>query len=216
MKRFVWVLGLISMWLSAQANAGTILVMGDSISAAYGMAVPEGWVSLLQEKLKQTPGLEQERVVNASISGETSGGGLVRLPQALTTHQPDWVLLELGANDGLRGMSPTVMKSNLESMVRLSRQAGAQVLLLGMKIPPSYGPRYIQMFYEVYSQLADALHLPQVPFILEEVALDPTLMQADGLHPNARAQALMADRIAKTLIPLLQSSRSTGTDPHPP
>jgi len=204
------------MLLSTGLDARTILVMGDSISAAYGMAVNDGWVSLLQEKLKQTPGLEQERVVNASISGETTGGGLMRLPQVLTTHKPDWVLLELGANDGLRGLSPAAMKSNLESMVRLSQQTGARVLLLGMKIPPSYGPRYIQMFYEVYSQLAEALQLPLIPFILEDVALDTALMQPDGLHPNARAQPLIAIRIAQTLIPLLQSSGSTIANPHTP
>ncbi len=204
MKRYWAVMGLM-MLLSGPGVAGTILVFGDSISAAYGMDVAEGWVVLLQETLKRTPGREHDRVVNASISGGTSAGGLARLGRELATHQPDWVLLELGANDGLRGLSPEAMKANLDSMIRQSQATGARVLLLGMKIPPSYGPRYIDMFYRIYPQLAEALKIPLIPFILEGIALDPALMQPDGLHPNAKAQPLIADKIASTLRPLLES-----------
>ncbi len=209
MKRYWVVMGLM-MLLSGPSVAGTILVLGDSISAAYGMEVAEGWVALLPETLKKTPGQDAHRVVNASISGETSAGGLARLGRELTIHKPDWVLLELGANDGLRGLSPAAMKTNLESMIRQSQAAGAQVLLLGMKIPPSYGPRYIEMFYGIYPQLAEALGIPLVPFILEGIAVNPELMQPDGLHPNAKAQPLIADRIAATLRPLLERSAAPG------
>ena len=205
MKRFGWVLLL--MGVSVQAMAQTILVFGDSISAAYGMEVTQGWTDRLQETLQALPGHEGDRIANASISGETSLGGLARLGQELSRHKPDWVLLELGANDGLRGLPPATLKANLAEIIRQSQQAGARVLLLGMKIPPSYGARYIQMYHEVYGQLAGEFNIPLIPFILEDVSLDPGLMQADGLHPNAKAQPLIAKKVADTLLPLLNVQR---------
>lgn len=193
---------LIMMWMPMAVMAKSIVVLGDSISAAYGMEVDQGWVALLQAKLnKDQPG--RHSIHNESISGDTSAGGLARIDAALALHKPDLVLLELGANDGLRGLSPVTMKANLTEIIRRAQQAGAKVLLLGMKIPPNYGKRYIDLFYNVYPQLANELNLPLVPFILEEVALDPVLMQADGLHPNAKAQPIIADKIAAYVFPLL-------------
>ncbi|CAD6881743.1 Arylesterase precursor (EC 3.1.1.2) [Methylomonas albis] len=181
--------------------AKSIVVLGDSISAGYGIEVQRGWVALLQNKLA-----DQHRnyvISNESISGDTSAGGLARLEQILTRHKPEILLLELGANDGLRGLSPQEMKNNLTEIVRRSQKAGAKVLLLGMKIPPNYGKRYVEMFYEIYPQLSTELKIPYVPFILEEVALKPELMQADGLHPNELAQPKVAEKIWRYLQPLI-------------
>jgi len=184
------------------AVAKAIVVLGDSISAGYGIDVNAGWVNLLREKFKQQ---HLDYVIsNESISGDTSAGGLARIDQVLAKHKPDIVLLELGGNDGLRGLSPQEMKSNLSEMVRRSRQAGAKVLLLGMKIPPNYGRRYIDMFYNIYPQVSAELKVPLVPFILEEVALKPELMQADGLHPNALGQPLIVEKVWPHLQPLLK------------
>ncbi len=182
--------------------AKSIVVLGDSISAGYGIDVSQGWVNLLQEKFNR----QQNGYVisNESISGDTTAGGLARIDQVLARHKPSIVLLELGANDGLRGLSPQEMKSNLSQMVSRSEKAGAKVLLLGMKIPPNYGKRYIDMFYNIYPQLSAELKVPLVPFILEEIALKPELMQGDGLHPNASAQPLIAEKIAVYLEPLLK------------
>lgn len=184
------------------AVAKAIVVLGDSISAGYGIDVNAGWVNLLREKFKQQ---HLDYVIsNESISGDTSAGGLARIDQVLAKHKPDIVLLELGGNDGLRGLSPQEMKSNLSEMVRRSRQAGAKVLLLGMKIPPNYGRRYIDMFYNIYPQVSAELKVPLVPFILEEVALKPELMQVDGLHPNALGQPLIVEKVWPHLQPLLK------------
>lgn len=184
------------------AVAKAIVVLGDSISAGYGIDVNAGWVNLLREKFKQQ---HLDYVIsNESISGDTSAGGLARIDQVLAKHKPDIVLLELGGNDGLRGLSPQEMKSNLSEMVRRSRQAGAKVLLRGMKIPPNYGRRYIDMFYNIYPQVSAELKVPLVPFILEEVALKPELMQADGLHPNALGQPLIVEKVWPHLQPLLK------------
>ncbi len=182
--------------------AKSIVVLGDSISAGYGMDASQGWVNLLQQKFNR----EQKAHVisNESISGDTTAGGLPRIDQALARHKPDIMLLELGANDGLRGLSPVEMKNNLIEMVRRSEKAGAKVMLLGMKIPPNYGKRYIDMFYNIYPQIAEELKVPLVPFILEDVALKPELMQIDGLHPNALAQPIIAEKIATYLEPLLK------------
>ncbi|MEQ1530488.1 MAG: arylesterase, partial [Methylococcales bacterium] len=187
------IFALIVSLLSSAAAAKSIVVLGDSISAGYGIEVAEGWVALLQSKLTSLP--EQWFIHNESISGDTSAGGLARLDQALQRHKPDLLLLELGANDGLRGLSPVAMKSNLTEIIRRSQKAGAKVLLLGMKIPPNYGKRYIDMFYNIYPELATELNVPLMPFILDSVALDSTLMQADGLHPNAKAQPKIADNV---------------------
>lgn len=183
-------------------NAKTILVFGDSISAGYGINVEEGWVALLQHKLSATK--KPFAVVNESISGETTAGGLARIDAALAKFKPDIVLLELGANDGLRGLSPQVMQNNLSAMVTRAEKAGAKVLLLGIRIPPNYGKRYADMFYGVFNQLALNLKIAWVPFMLEDVALNPQLMQADGLHPNAAAQPIMLAHIWQYLEPLLQ------------
>jgi acyl-CoA thioesterase I len=186
----------------AAAMAKSVVVLGDSISAGYGIDVNQGWVALLQQKFNT---LQNGYVINnESISGDTSAGGLARIDQALARHKPSLLLLELGANDGLRGLSPEEMKSNLTEIVRRSRQAGSQVLLLGMKIPPNYGKRYIELFYNVYPQLSAELGVPYVPFILEDVALKPELMQADGMHPNALAQPSIAEKIWPYLQPLLK------------
>jgi acyl-CoA thioesterase I len=195
--------------LAAEAAASrTILVFGDSLSAAYGLAPEQGWVAMLAQRLRsQGYGYE---VVNASESGETSGGGLQRLPRALRLNHPLLVILELGANDGLRALPPTELRGNLEQMVRLSQQTGAEVLLVGIRLPPNYGPRYTQEFERVFPELANQYHLPLVPFLLEKVALDPALMQPDGMHPNARGEAPVLDTVWPYLEPLLKKSRRTG------
>lgn len=182
--------------------AKSIVVLGDSISAGYGIQVQQGWVALLQNKLNEQA--KPYVISNASISGDTSAGGLSRLPPILAEHKPDILLLELGANDGLRGLSAAEMKRNLTEIVQRSQAAGAKVMLLAMKIPPNYGKRYIEMFYGIYPQLAEELKIPLVPFILEDVALKPEWMQADGLHPNALGQPAIAEKIWQHLQPLLK------------
>ncbi len=194
-------LAVILGFMPLSAMAKSLLVFGDSISAGYGIDVELGWVNLLQQKFNQ---LQMDHVVyNESISGDTSASGLSRIDQALSKHNPDIVMLELGANDGLRGLSPQQMKSNLTEMIRRCRQTGAEVLLLGMKLPPNYGKRFVDMFYNVYPQLAEELKTPLVPFILEDVALKPELMQLDGLHPNALGQPPIVETIWPYLKPLL-------------
>lgn len=202
-------MGLLLIALGAEAGAPrTILVFGDSLSAAYGLAPEQGWVAMLAQRLhSQGYGYQ---VVNASESGETSGGGLERLPRALELHHPALVILELGANDGLRGLPAAEMHGNLAQMVRLSQQSGAQVLLLGIRLPPNYGPRYTQEFERVFPELANQYHLPLVPFLLEKVALDPALMQSDGMHPNARGEPPVFDTVWPFLEPLLKKNRRIG------
>ena len=184
------------------AEGPVILVFGDSISAGYGLAhVEQGWVALLQTRLKaQEYGYQ---VVNASVSGETSAGGLARLPRALTLHQPKIVILELGANDGLRALPVAQMRANLKQMADLSLAAGANVLLLGMRMPPNYGPQFTAEFVTSYSDLAQEKKLPLVPFMLKDVALSPGLMQADGMHPNELGQPKLLDNVWPSLKPLL-------------
>ncbi|WP_109513601.1 arylesterase [Pseudomonas ovata] len=187
--------------LSQGAMAGTVLIVGDSISAAFGLDTRQGWVSLLQQRL-QAQGLD-DKVVNASISGDTSAGGLARLPALLAEHKPSVVVLELGGNDGLRGQQPAQLQQNLASMIEQSQKAGAKVLLLGMRIPPNYGPRYTQAFEKVYASLAEEKKVPFVPFFLEGVGGVPGMMQDDGLHPAAGAQATLLENVWPTLKPLL-------------
>lgn len=196
------VLAIVLGLMPAASMAKSIVVLGDSISAGYGIDVGSAWVALLQQKFKQQH--EDYVISNASISGDTTAGGLARIDQLLIKHKPSLVLLELGANDGLRGLSPQAMKSNLTEIIRRCQQAKVKVLLLGMKIPPNYGKRYIDMFYKVYPQLSDELNVPLVPFLLEEVALNPDMMQADGLHPNALGQPLIAQKVWQHLQPLLK------------
>lgn len=206
-----WALGwLLSLALALGAGAvsadgrPTLLVMGDSLSAAYGIEADRGWVSLLQARLDG-----KARVVNASISGETSSGGAARLPELLGQHAPDIVLLELGGNDGLRGLPPGQFQANMRRMVEASREAGAEVLLLGIDIPPNYGRAYRDAFTGVYRRLADDFDLPLVPFLLEGVALDDNLMQDDGIHPTAAAQPMILDTVWPELAPLLEENGLT-------
>jgi acyl-CoA thioesterase-1 len=184
------------------ANAGTLLVLGDSLSAGYNLAPGQGWVELLQQRL-------QERaipctVVNASVSGDTTAGGLARLDALLAQHHPDILLLELGANDGLRGLSLPAMKRNLNAIIDRAQAADAQVLLIGMQMPPNYGPRYTERFHAIYGELAREQQLPLVPFLLEKVALEPALMQPDNFHPNAEAQPLLLETVWPLLRPMLE------------
>lgn len=189
---------LVMALMSMTIQAKSIVVLGDSISAGYGLEAGQGWVDLLQEKLAG------HRIHNESISGDTSAGGLARIDRALEAYKPDLVLLELGANDGLRGLSPVVMKANLTEIIRRVRSTGAKVLIVGMKIPPNYGKRYVDLFYNIYPQLAQELNVPLMPFILEDVALNKDMMQPDGLHPNAKGQPLIADKMAAYALPLLK------------
>ena len=186
------------------ASDRTILVMGDSLSAAYQLRSEQGWVALLSQRL-QAQGYGYE-VVNASVSGETSDGGRQRLPRALEKHNPGLVILELGANDGLRGLPIADTKENLVKMVQLAQAAGVGVMLVGIRIPPNYGPRYANEFAEIYPGIAKQYHLPLVPFLLDKVALDPTLMQSDGLHPNAGGEPLVLETVWRELGPLLKKN----------
>ena len=202
MKRLLVLLVLVVATVSAKAETPVILVFGDSISAGYGLArVDQGWAALLQTRLKEQGYGYQ--VVNASVSGETTAGGLARLPRALQVHQPGIVLLELGGNDGLRALPIAQMRANLGRMVDLARAAGAKVLLLGMRMPPNYGPDFTEQFRLCYVDLARDEKLPLVPFLLQEIALTPALMQADGIHPNALGQPKLLDNIWPSLKPLL-------------
>jgi acyl-CoA thioesterase-1 len=184
------------------ATRPVILVFGDSISAGYGLErVDEGWVALLQARLGQK-GYGYE-VVNASVSGETTAGGLARLPRALAVHHPAIVILELGGNDGLRALPVAQMRDNLGHMIDLAQASGARVLLLGMRIPPNYGPEYTERFQATFEAIARQRKLAFQPFLLERVALDPKLMQADGVHPDAAAQPALLDAVWPALEPLL-------------
>jgi acyl-CoA thioesterase-1 len=193
---------------NAVASDRTILVFGDSLSAAYGIRAEQGWVALLAQRL-QAQGYGYQ-VINASVSGETSTGGLERLPRALQLHTPEIVILELGANDGLRGLPVSALHESLARMVQLSQAAGARVLLVGIRIPPNYGPRYTEEFARVYPELAQQYHLPLVPFLLDKVALDPALMQEDGMHPNAAGEPRVLDTLWPYLKPLLKNNPQNG------
>ena len=184
------------------AEPRVILVMGDSLSAAYGIDPAQGWVSLLQQRLK-AQGYDYT-VVNASVSGETTSGGLTRLPDALKRHPPAVVVLELGANDGLRGQPLQVMHDDLAQMIAASRGAGAKVLLVGMLLPPNYGGSYTKAFAATFQDLAKQYHLPLVPFLLAGVAEHREIMQDDGLHPQARGEPKVLDNVWPYLKPLLK------------
>ena len=186
---------------SASANEPTLLVLGDSLSAAFGIDEKQGWVSLLQTRINQEN--RAYKVINASISGETSAGGVSRLPVLLNTYQPDIVILALGANDGLRGLSLNEMRSNLASMINQAKSDGAKVLLVGMQLPPNYGPAYIRLFHDTFLSLAEEEHIPLVPFLLEGVGGKRELFQPDGLHPIAQAQARILDNVWHQLEKLL-------------
>jgi acyl-CoA thioesterase-1 len=176
------------------AHAATVLVIGDSISAGFGLPVQQGWVALAQSSLQQQH--PEVQLINASISGDTTAGGRNRLPALLKQHQPQLVVIELGGNDALRGTPIQVIRNNLSAMVEQSQQAGADVLLLGMQIPPNYGAAYTQAFANVFQQVSDAHDTLLVPFLLEGIATQPQMMQADGIHPTAKAQPQMSDMVS--------------------
>ncbi|UTH72364.1 arylesterase [Chromobacterium sp. IIBBL 290-4] len=186
---------LLLLW-QLPAFAATVLVFGDSLSAGYGLAPDQGWVSLLAKDLAP-----RHRVINASVSGETSAGGLSRLPEALASHKPDVLVLELGANDGLRGLPMSAMRHNLQQMINLAKARKIKVLLVGMALPPNYGPRYGAEFRAAYSDLARGNQLAFVPLLVEGFAGDLSAFQPDGLHPRAEKQAAMM-RTVKAKLPL--------------
>ena len=189
---------------NAVASDHTILVFGDSLSAAHGLRPEQGWVALLIARLRaQGYGYQ---VINASVSGETTTGGFARLPRELRLTQPGIVILELGANDALQGLPLGLARQRLAGMIRMAEAAGARVLLVGLLIPPNYGPRYTKEFAGMYPELARQLHTALVPFLLKRVALDTHLMQADGLHPNARGEPLVLDTLWPYLKPMLKKS----------
>ncbi|MDU9408136.1 arylesterase [Pseudomonas sp. zfem001] len=197
-----WLSGALALMFWAQgAVAGTLLVVGDSISAAFGLDSRVGWVALLEKRL-QEEGFEYA-VVNASISGDTSAGGAARLSALIAEHKPELVIIELGGNDGLRGQPPAQLQQNLALMIDRSTSAGAQVLLLGMRLPPNYGARYTTAFAQVFADLAEQKSVPLVPFFLEGVGGVPGMMQADGIHPTESAQAVLLDNVWPTLKPML-------------
>ncbi|TFH84982.1 arylesterase [Billgrantia azerbaijanica] len=202
---------VVLLWLLAlpalAASPPVLLVLGDSLSAAYGIERQQGWVSLLRERLDGNAD-----VVNASISGETSAGGANRLPELLGQHEPDIVLLELGGNDGLRGLPPGQFEANMAAMIEASQAAGAEVLLLGIDIPPNYGRAYRDAFTAVYERLAKRFEVPLVPFLLDGVALEEPLMQDDGIHPTAEAQPLLLENVWPALEPLLEGNGILPTE----
>jgi acyl-CoA thioesterase-1 len=178
-----------------------ILILGDSLSASYGIHLEQGWVARLQERLK-SKGYPYQ-VVNASISGETTRGALARLDTLLDAHEPEIVVVELGGNDGLRGLSLSEMQQNFSQIIEQSQQSGAQVLLVSMRLPPNYGPTYTERFQKLFAELGNKYEIAIAPFILRGIATRLELMQSDGIHPRPEAQALMLDNIWPALIPLL-------------
>jgi acyl-CoA thioesterase-1 len=186
----------------ATASAGTVLVFGDSLSAGYGLPQQQGWTTLLEQRLR-AEGFDY-RVANASVSGETTVGGAARIGAALKAHRPDIVVVELGANDGLRGQSIEVMRRNLEAIIDASREAKAQVLLVGMRLPPNYGTAYTEKFQRTFVDLSRSKKTGLVPFLFEGFAEDARYFQSDRVHPTAEAQALMLDTIWTGLKPLLR------------
>ncbi|MBW4936254.1 arylesterase [Marinobacter sp. F4206] len=190
------ILFVVLAWLSAPAlaNQNTLLIMGDSLSAAYGVPSERAWVELLRERLNRN-GLSQWQVVNASISGETTDGGARRLPELLKENNPDVVVIELGGNDGLRGFPPNVIESNLADMITRVQESGARTVLVGMQIPPNYGQRYTQMFADIFPKLSDRYDTALVPFFLQGIYDEDGLMQDDGIHPSEAAQPKLLDNI---------------------
>lgn len=203
-----WVLRVSLMLLPLVALPGhaasTILVFGDSLSAAYGLQTEQGWPALLAQRLKteQLP----YQVVNASVSGETTAGGLSRLSQTISQHKPQVMILALGANDGLRGLPVDAIQQNLNSMLTLAKQNKITVLLIGMRIPPNYGPQYTQAFHQVFPKLAQQFNINLVPFLLENVAGNPALNQDDGIHPTAQAQPILLETVWAQLKKILKKN----------
>lgn len=182
-------------------------MLGDSLSAGYGLSPGQSWVDLLRNRL--TAAGYPHEVVNASISGDTTRGGFARLPRALTIHQPEVVIIELGGNDGLRGIPISEIRRNMDGMLQLARRAGASVLVAGMRLPPNYGPVYTEKFRQTLQTAAEAGQAGYIPFVLEDVALEPGMMQADGIHPTADAQPIILDRIWPYLVASLDRDGAT-------
>lgn len=196
--KLAWILFLVVAVFNVAATAKaqekpTILVLGDSLSAGYNIDVEQGWVELLNQKLQQEG--YPHTVINGSISGDTTTQGLLRLPTLLEQHEPEIVIIELGGNDALRGTAPNAIKRNLGKLIDTSKRSGAEVLLLGIQIPPNYGQRYAQAFFDNYAQLANEKKVKLVPFFLENVGGNDELMQDDGIHPNAKAQPILLHNI---------------------
>jgi acyl-CoA thioesterase I len=187
--------------VAADKAEPTVVILGDSLSAGYGIKIQEGWVNLLAKRLAAEG--YGYRVVNASVSGETTQGGLARLPRVLELNKPAIVVVELGGNDGLRGLQLAASRENLARIIERSRAAGARVVLAGMMIPPNYGARYTDEFRDMFTALAAKYRVPLVPFLLDKVALDPGLMQADGIHPNSKGQPRILENLWPQLKPLL-------------
>ena len=200
MIRVLFVLSCLCGWISS-AQAQTLLVLGDSLSAGYQMPAEQSWPALLNEKWQQQGG--EHKLINASISGETTQGGLARLPALLEEHKPDWVLIELGGNDGLRGFAPAITRANLTKMVALAKASQTKTVLTQIQLPRNYGARYLQQFEQIFPELAQANDLPLMPFFIDDIVLRPELMMNDGPHPTAAAQPQIRDRVARFIEPLL-------------
>jgi acyl-CoA thioesterase-1 len=200
-----WMLGAVLLLSAALAHSApkTVLVLGDSLSAEYGLTRGSGWVALLEQKLKAEK--VDARIVNASISGETTSGGRTRLPALLAQHKPALVVIELGANDGLRGLPVAAADANLRAMVDMARKDDAQVLLVGMRMPPNYGRDYTERFFSMYKTISTQMKAPLVPFMLEGVAEKPALFQADRLHPTAQAHPVILANIWPKILPLVKA-----------
>ncbi len=198
-RSFIKILWCLFILLGANTYGSTLLVLGDSLSAGYGINQENGWVALLEKDLG-----DDHRIINGSISGDTTGGGLNRLPRLLEEFDPDFVLLELGGNDGLRGQPLALMKANLQAMIKLVREAGAEPVLFGMRLPPNYGRRYSDAFAAVYPQLSEAEDVLLIPFQLEELSVTEGMIQEDGLHPTALAQPHIKEVIRRYIEPLMR------------
>ncbi|TNJ20770.1 arylesterase [Aeromonas sobria] len=196
---FALLVGLGSLLSSVQAQ--TLLVLGDSLSAGYQMQLEQSWPALLNQKWQEEGG--KHTLLNASISGETTQGALARLPALLKEHNPDWLLIELGGNDGLRGFAPTITSQNLTSMIALAKEQQTRVVLTQIQLPRNYGARYLRQFEQIFPELAQANDLPLLPFFMDDIALRPELMMNDGIHPTPAAQPQIRDKVARFMEPLL-------------
>ncbi|WP_421180131.1 arylesterase [Aeromonas enteropelogenes] len=189
-------------FLISSVQAQTLLVLGDSLSAGYQMQAQQSWPALLNQKWQNEGAVHS--LLNASISGETTQGGLARLPALLEEHQPDWLLIELGGNDGLRGFAPAITRKNLADMIALAKANQTRVVLTQIQLPRNYGVRYLRQFEQIFPELAEANKLPLLPFFMDDIALRPELMMNDGIHPTPAAQPQIRDKVARFIEPLLE------------
>jgi acyl-CoA thioesterase-1 len=196
-----WLPLLLIFIISSPVKSAQLLILGDSLSSGYQMPIEKAWPSLLSNALAKHH--HSVTVINASISGDTSGNGLARLPSLLKQHNPNYVLIELGANDGLRGFMPQITEQNLSKIIALISQSGVTPILMQIRIPPNYGKRYSQAFAQIYPKLAKSKDIALIPFFMEQVILRPQWMKKDGHHPNQAAQPWIADWVAQQLAPLL-------------